>query len=852
MDLPTRPRAFPLLALLLPLLAFQEEPLPVGEKPKEEAAKSRLDLYGDPLPEGAVARMGTVRFRHGLPVNCIAFSPDGQILASAGANYREPGRSIGRPHGIQLWDASSGRLLRELKGRRTAKVIAFSPSGETLASTGGDYSEIELWDLKEGKEVERIKAGARSVISYSSDGRRLGADFLGRSLRVWDVASEEALVTMPVPGEGWVVSLALSPDSKTIAAIARYHTRDFRSYHDRLLTWDSDTGKPILEIGRPGDKFHDVAYSAKGDSLATGSADGAVRVWDPATGKPLVVLEGHKSEVCSVAFSPDARILASGDKDGQIRLWSLAKGVSIRSAETDLSEIRTLTFSPDGSRVAAGGRENVVRVWEVSALGRATASTGHVGTVSCLAFSSDGALLFTGSHDGTVRVWGAMDGKELRCLKAHERGVSSIAVSANGGVLVSGSWDETIRAWEMPSGTRLRDLIGHIAAVTGIALVPDGKTLVSGSRDCTIRKWDLTDGKEVRQFSERPGGTVRWSVQAVAMSPDGGHVATGSVKSEPVVVWDLATGDVVRKLRGHDDDILSLAFSHDGRLLACGAGDIRVFDVETGQELFMDYLIEPRSLAFSPDGRLLAAASASSEKRAVVYEIATGERALEIRGHRGYVHAVSFSPDSRYLATAGTDTTALLWDLYPTKASAGEEQQGLTEEKLRRTWNIIAEEDSTEAFRAIRELVAGGDITVGFFNGRMSPTPPQPRERVARLIDDLDDGDFSVRDRASRELELMGTAIVPTLHAALTADPAYEQWARLKALLTALDHPVFVLPGDRLRTKRAIQVLEMVGSAQAKELLGVLADGEPGALQTRDAKAALERLEARRTSERSE
>jgi RNA polymerase sigma factor (sigma-70 family) len=284
-----------------------------AEAPRREpAAKAPVDRHGDPLPDAAIARLGTVRWRHGFGVSALAYSPDGKTIAAAGA-----GRAL------TLWDAATGKEVRQFPNINQPIGLAFSPDGKTLAS-GVGWENIRLWDVATGRErfpSEEHHAFINHV-RFTPNGAGLISLSRDRRILWWDLATQTSRRQFTWTGQGGIHA-ALSPDGKVIAA---------------------------------GDRSREGCF---------------VRLWDTATGKELCRHTGHREEVGALAFSPDGKLIASGagwfgQKDNSGHVWEAATGRLIRRFEGHHSCVGGVTFAPDGLSVASGAGDSTILLGDIT------------------------------------------------------------------------------------------------------------------------------------------------------------------------------------------------------------------------------------------------------------------------------------------------------------------------------------------------------------------------------------------------------------------------------------------------------------------------------------------------------
>jgi WD40 repeat protein len=298
---------------------------------------------------------------------------------------------------------------RALQGHsREVVSIAVAPDGQSLASRGADG--IKVWDLATGAEAVSLPPDGSDFgsVAFSPDSKTLASDRVGLGSAAWEIPGGREKATYLFPkskptsltglmSPGW--GLAYSPDGRTLAGGGSRGGED-----GFLCLWDtaSGDGAELAALRRP---ITTVAYSPDGRTIASGGMDGKLVLWDPATRRERLRIEANRSYLAPVAFSPDGRMVASANEARWVKLWDSGTGSEVGVLQGHIKAVLSLAFSPDGKMLVSGDSGGTIFVWDPVARRMIARLESDRGKVWGLTFTPDGRTLISAGEDRLVHLW---------------------------------------------------------------------------------------------------------------------------------------------------------------------------------------------------------------------------------------------------------------------------------------------------------------------------------------------------------------------------------------------------------------------------------------------------------------
>lgn len=624
-----------------------------------------------------VGILGDHRGRHGGAVSCVAFSPDGKLLVSGGANYLrvwtpETMRLVQRlgysgltgiafskdgkmlavcstSSSVSLYDVSAESP--PLKLRYTTKAgtdkcygVAFHPSSKSFAVACFD-SHIRIYDATAQNAPEPIllpgHEKAVQAVAYSADEKTLASGSEDRTVRLWDV-------TIPVPREKAVLrgipapvtALAFSTIGKATTLAAGCSDGGIRLCS---IPVSPSSTAPRLSVDEPkaGQVFH-LSFSANGQTLAVAYAKAPVRLWNLKAGARPVErfkIEGHVGAITAVAYSPDNKLIATGGADWTCRTWDVAgKAPKERFVSTSpLSHIYATSFSPDCQTLASGSVDRVLRIWDLSRP-EPKARPNLNFLINGVAYSPDGTRLAVRGNIPTIHFWDSARGRLIEpSIKGLPVPPNGFSYSPDGNSLLV-YLGQTASLFNTRTGQHILSCNGHTTNLYGAQFSPDGKKVVTCGGSYLYKDGKIVEINKVPQYTDT---TIR--------------------------IWDAANGTELAVIKGHKKPVRQAFYSPDGKFLYSG-GDEGVLVRREMADLNKPELpvlsgVSPLTFGFqfSPDGTRLLGASSVEVK---LWDLATETLLREFSLEEAITH-VCFASDSRHLAVSLVTGVIYIFRLTP-------------------------------------------------------------------------------------------------------------------------------------------------------------------------------------------
>lgn len=585
----------------------------------------------------------------------LEFSPNGHILAD------------GNSTGVILWDvATHKRIGTPLQGHTDdVNDVAFSPDGNILASASSDQNII-LWDVNSHEQITLLPmrhSSSVQAVAFNHDGSILASGDSNGKIVLWSIQTFDPITSFVVKGEKTIENLVFSPDGHLLIS----SQTDGSAIFWDLTTYQAMNEANVFFVG----SSTSVSFGENSnDLILAGSLINAITLVEGKTKEAQTIETDTAFGI--VALSPNGKILAAETLSGNVTLWDIGtKKVIHQFFVANNNSVYSLAFSSDSRYLAFGNSNHTITLWDLEPLSYLCETIRGTGSINDISYNPANGILASAGDDGIINFWNTVTKKPIsEPLVAHDDGVTTIDFSPDGRLLASGGRDQAVLLWDVAKQTPISEpLLGHTSwfnRINSVRFSPDGKLLASGDADGVIIFWDVNTQQNIKKLYSEKG-----YLDSIVFNSDGSILVASKKKDKfgYIELWDVEEGTLIDKIDKQFVQNNMIALSPDNKLLATttSVAEINLWEFPSLQPIGNPLEIHTSfisSLEFNPDSNILA--SGSWDDSIILWDVKKHQPlGKPLTGHSSSIIALSFSPDGKTLASGSEDDTIKLWDLDP-------------------------------------------------------------------------------------------------------------------------------------------------------------------------------------------
>ncbi len=856
----------------------------------------------DALPEGAIVRLGTTKFRQPDNSSISLLTPDGRSILQLLA-----------PNTIRYLSVETGKVIRTvaLKENITSYSNRFSLNAAGDRFVLFNYNGVTVVNPITGEMVAKYSTAnnnlrgriprddfvqGQGAVSHDAKAERFayGSQYQQRQedngkAYVINLSSSERIAEFDVLQTNQIQAV-ISADGKRLASFGQHQIRNEKDEPQAgvVQIWDIETKKELAKIKTASSQVHCVQFSPDGKQIFIGGQNVAVEAWDVATGKSLRQYLTRSNGVQKLFVSPDGTKLAGTSPDGHVQIWDVATGANLSYGYAPVSTgVEAVAFPAEGPAVAYGKLNTTMQLWTIPGK-TLTPQEGHFSAVSQIRYTTDGKQILTFGLDNKIVRWDAKTGKELtnyshfanashrwpRVWSLYNATLSADSESiyvpnGNGLARVNLQTGEELHSLFVPSRQNHSSINSRLStSINGKRLVASAQHYERNSNVFSNCAWDTESGRLIVDHRTPQDDKSPFNVMGIGSgtTPDGTMMVSLLYKRDrnnnstqiEFHSFDLRTGNKLSQGtktqtgNGHNNSCI-IVVATDNRsaleidqLVIDRVGTMTVWDIPTAKVVrtIPNSSISGTIPRFSPNGRLVAISTFETKPQmtpSMKYHVNIIEWASgQVRRE---IPVATVPPHSLCFspdnASLAIGTSDTSVLIYDVADSKWSTVKLTAPDAL---WGALAGDSAKRAWDAIRELSARPDVAIPLLTEKIKPivaTEKPTKEQVAKWIEQLDAPAFADRESASQSLTMHGKNFEADLRAAIETTASLEVKERLEKIVEKMMKPV--LPN--VLEVRAIELLERIGNADARALLTKIAAGEATHALTKDATASLKRLQ---------